>query len=173
MSNFRDISTQWLHFVNKLDCYKGKENKKQLINITQVLCSHNIVTLKDVSYAIAKCYKSLLLIWLCCLLGEGRGVHWTPTAIFSKLGAPIKSQSYMPGNYLQNKQLTLHGCFDFFYLGLHIKFPKRTCLGSSGSPPPAPVNKGLKRGLVLQVRGSNVTKNEITKIISRTRRPLK
>ena len=35
---------QWLHFVKELDCYKGKENTKQLLNIRQVLCSHNIVT---------------------------------------------------------------------------------------------------------------------------------
>ena len=26
---------QWLHFVNELGCYKGKENKKQLLNIIQ------------------------------------------------------------------------------------------------------------------------------------------
>ena len=36
MSNFQDISMQWLHFVTELDWYKGKENKKQLLNITQV-----------------------------------------------------------------------------------------------------------------------------------------
>ena len=45
---------QWLQFVNKLDCYKGKENKKQLLNIIKVLCSHNMVTLKDVRYLIKK-----------------------------------------------------------------------------------------------------------------------
>ena len=49
MSNFPDISMKWLHFVNELDCCKGKENKKQLLNITQALCSHNTVTLKDIS----------------------------------------------------------------------------------------------------------------------------
>ena len=40
---------QWPHFVNELDCYKGKENKKQLLNITQVLCSQNKKTSKDIS----------------------------------------------------------------------------------------------------------------------------
>ena len=49
MSNFQDISMQWVHFVNECDCFKGEENKKQLLNITQVLCSHDIVTLKDIS----------------------------------------------------------------------------------------------------------------------------
>ena len=45
---------QWLQFVNKLDCYKGTENKKQLLNIIKVLCSHNMVTLKDIRYLIKK-----------------------------------------------------------------------------------------------------------------------
>ena len=50
MSNFQDILMQWFHFMNELDCYKGKENKEQSLNIIQVLCSHNIVTLKDIRY---------------------------------------------------------------------------------------------------------------------------
>ena len=49
MSNFQDVLIHWLYFVNELDCYKGKENKKELLNITQVLYSHNIVTLKDIT----------------------------------------------------------------------------------------------------------------------------
>ena len=37
---------QWLHFVNELDCYKSKENKKQLLNINKSYVYY-IATLKD------------------------------------------------------------------------------------------------------------------------------
>ena len=86
MPNFQYISMQWLHFVNELDCYKGKENKKQLLNIMQVLCSDNIVTLKDLRYSIKKIIIAVL------------------TTLFT--GEAIKNQSYMPENYLQNKEFT-------------------------------------------------------------------
>ena len=72
---------QRLHFMNELDCYKDKGNKKQLLNIIQVLCSHNIVTLKDIRYSIKN-------------------------PQFLKTGDPIKNQSYMLENYLQNKEFT-------------------------------------------------------------------
>ena len=81
MSDFQDISMQWLHFVNDLDCYKGKENKKKLLNIIQVLCSHNIVTLKDIVYSVKK-----IIIAISTTLFTG-GVRWTSTTNFSKFGA--------------------------------------------------------------------------------------
>ena len=93
---------QWLHFVKELDCYKDKENKKQLLNIRQVLCSHNIVTLKDT------------------------------TPIFPKRGAQSKTNHTCLKT--THKTRNLHGCLDFFYSDLHIKFLKRKCLGSSGTP---------------------------------------
>ena len=43
------MSKHWLHLVNEFHYYKGKENKKQLLNITPLVCSHNIATLKDIS----------------------------------------------------------------------------------------------------------------------------
>ena len=52
----------------------------------------------------------------------------------SHFGSPIKNQSYMPENYLQNKEFTWVS--RDFYLDLHIKFLKRKCLGSSRPAPP-------------------------------------
>ena len=132
MSNFQDISMQWLHFVNELHCYKGKENKKQLLNITQVLCNHNIVTLKDISYSLKKVIIAILTT-LFTREGGGGGGPMDPNPIFSKLGAQSKTNhAYLKTTY---KTRNLHGCFDFFYLDLQIKFLKRRCLGSNGPPP--------------------------------------
>ena len=126
MLNFQDISMQWLHFVNELDCYKDKENKKQLLNIIQVLCSHNIVKLKDIRHSIKK-----IIIVILTKVFTG-GVSWNPTPIFSKLGAQSKiNHTCLKITY---KTRNLHGCLDFFYLDLHIKFLKRKCFGSSGLP---------------------------------------
>ena len=98
MSNFQDISIQWLHFLNELDCYKGKENKKQLLNIIQVLRSHNIVTLKNIRYSIKK-----IIIAILTTLFTGGG-PLDPNPNFLRTRGPIKNQSYIPENYLQNKE---------------------------------------------------------------------
>ena len=127
MSNFKDISMQWLHFVNELHCYKGKENKKQLLNITQVLCSHTIVTLKEYKLINQKhyCYVDYVLYWV----GVGSA------------GGPIKNQSHMSENYLQNKKFTW--VFGFFLFRSSYKIFKKNVLGVQQTPPP--VKKGLKR----------------------------
>ena len=97
---------QWLHFVNELDCYKSKENKKQLLNIIQVLCSHNIVTLKDIRYSIRK----IIIAILTTLFTLG-GVHW--------VGVQLKTNhTCLKSTY---KTRNIHGFLDFFYLDLHIK----------------------------------------------------
>ena len=109
MSNFQDISMQWLHFVNELDCYKSKENKKQLLNIIQVLCSHNIVTLKDIRYSIRK----IIIAILTTLFTLG-GVHW--------VGVQLKTNhTCLKSTY---KTRNIHGFLDFIYLDLHIKSGK-------------------------------------------------
>ena len=123
MSNFQDISMQWRHFANEL--YKGKENKKQLLNIAPVVCGHNIVTLKDISQSI----KKIIIAILTTLFTWGGG-PLNPKPHFLKTRGPIKNQSYMPENY---NTRNLHGCFDFFYLYLQINFLKRKCLGSRGA----------------------------------------
>ena len=142
MSNFQDISMQWLHFVNELDCYKGKESKRQLLNMIQFLCSHNIVTWKDRRYSI----KKIIIAIFTTLFTEGGG-GWgggerreagggllDSNPHFLKTGGPIKIQSYMSENPYKTRNL--HGCLDFFYLDLHIKFFLKKCLGSSRPPPP-------------------------------------
>ena len=133
MPNFQYISMQWLHFVNELDCYKGKENKKQLLNIMQVLCSDNIVTLKYLRYSIK---KLLSLFWLRCLLGSQ-----------SKTNHTCLKTTYKTRN--------LHECLRFFYLDLHIKLLKGKCLGSS-IPPTHPQSKQrINRLFVLSFKSSN------------------
>ena len=121
---------QWLHFVNELDCYKSKENKKQLLNINKSYVYY-IATLKDQKNHYR--HFDFVVYWV----GGGGGLL-DPNPHFLKTGGPVKKQSYMPENYLQNKEFTWVSRF-FFYLDLHIKFLKRKCLGSSGPP----VNKGI------------------------------
>ena len=65
-------------FVNELDCYKGKGNMKQLLNIIQVLCSHNIVTMKDIRYSI----KNIIIAILTTLF---TGVTTTLSTLFTIL----------------------------------------------------------------------------------------
>ena len=105
MSNSQDISMQWLNFVNELDCYKGKENKKQLLSIIQVLCSHNIVALKGVRYSIKKIIIAILTTLFTGRTGGGGG-GTGPQPLFSQYWGQIKNQSYMPENYLENKEFT-------------------------------------------------------------------
>ena len=95
----RDLM-QWLQFVNKLDCYKGKENKKQLLNIIKVLCSHNMVTLKDIRYLIK---KTIIVILTTLFTGWG-SARLPYFLIFSKLEAQT---TYKTRN--------LYGCLDFFF----------------------------------------------------------
>ena len=59
-----------------------------------------------------------------------------PQPPFTQNWGPIKSQPYMPENYLQNKEFTW--VFRFFYLDLHIKFLIRKSLGSGATPPTPP-----------------------------------
>ena len=60
MSNFQDISMQWLHFVNELHCYKGKENKKQLLKMTPVVCS----PIKNQSYMPENYWQNKEFAWV-------------------------------------------------------------------------------------------------------------
>ena len=124
---------QWLHFVNELDCYKGKENKKQLLNIIQLLCSHNVVTLKDIRCSIKK-----IIITILTTLFTGWG-PLDPNPHFLKTGGPIKNQSYMPEKYLQNKEFTWVS--RFFLFRSSCKIFKKKVLGIQRTSPP--VNKGL------------------------------
>ena len=59
---------------------------------------------------------------------------------FLKTGGPIKNQSYMPENYLQNKEFTW--AFRFFLFRSSNKIFEKKVLGVQRTPPP-PVNKGL------------------------------
>ena len=128
---------QWLHFVNELDCYKGKENKKQLLNIMQVLCSDNIVTLKDLRYSIKKIIIAVL------------------TTLFT--GEPIKTNhTCLKTTY---KTRNLHECLHFFYLDLHIKLLKGKCLGSSGPPTHPQSKQRINRLFVLSFKSSNNKSN--------------
>ena len=77
---------QWLYFVNELDCYKGKENKLHLLNIIQVVCSHNKVTLKDIRYSI----KKIIIVILIRLFTPGGG------GVLGVKGQPPFSQNWGP-----------------------------------------------------------------------------
>ena len=69
----------------------------------------------------------------------GRG-PLEPNLHFLKTGGPIKNQSYMPENYLQNKEFTW--AFRFFLFRSSNKIFEKKVLGVQRTPPP-PVNKGL------------------------------
>ena len=83
-------------------------NKKQLLSTIQVLCSHNIVTLKDIRYSNQKNnyrHFDYVVYW--------GSIPLDPNSHFLKTGGPIKNQSYMP-----EKLLTKQG----IYMGVSIFF---------------------------------------------------
>ena len=63
-----------------------------------------------------------------------------PNPHLLKTGGPIKNQSYMPENQLQNKEFTW--VFRFFLFRSSNKIFKKKVLGVKRTPPP-PVNKEL------------------------------
>ena len=72
-----------------------------------VLYSHNIVTLKNIRYSI----KKIIIAILTTLFTGGRRGGGP---LFLKTGGPIKNQSCMPENYLQNKEFTWVSRFFLF-----------------------------------------------------------
>ena len=72
--------------------------------------------------------------------GEGGRGPLDPNPQFLKTGGPIKNQSYMPENELQNKEFTW--VFRFFLFRSSNKIFKKEVLGVQWTPPP-PVNKEL------------------------------
>ena len=74
------------------------------------------------------------------MLFTGLGGPLNPNSHFLKTGVSIKNQSYMPENYLQNKEFTW--AFRFFLFRSSNKIFEKKVLGVQRTPPP-PVNKGL------------------------------
>ena len=105
----------------------------------QVLCSHDVVTLKDIRCSTKKIIITILTTLFAGGIGGG-GVSWTPTPHFLKTGDPMKNQSYMPENWLQNKEFTWVS--RFFLSRSSYKIFKKKVLGIQRNPP---VNKGLKK----------------------------